>query len=194
MNFTQIIDAVKSYDPGIKSRPNIPFTTLLLELEADLQPLIRHYLGETTTSLVPIGDNFILPDDFIEARQINVDGTVVKPVSIYGSTLYEGEIGYLMTGNKIQITQSVDPFATVEMTYFARVPALTEINTTNWLSERFPGVYIHGLLARVYRYLQNPQAEQAAEVSMNKALTSLDLDHRRYSRGGNQIVMGEVYL
>lgn len=189
MDYTQLIAHVQGYDPGIKARPGIPMATLLIELEAEMRPLMKHYLAEKTVTIMSTGDVAALPDDFIELRQVNIGGKVPKLVSVYGSSLYTDEIGYLMTGNTIQFVGTDGTDQAVELTYYADFPGLSEANPTNWVLSKFPGIYIHGLLARVYRYLQNPTGEGPATQSMTAALSAMSVHNQRYSRGGNQIIM-----
>jgi hypothetical protein len=191
MDYNALINAVQNYDPEIQARPDVPLGTLLVEVEAELQPLIKHYMAETTVTLTSVSGSVVLPDNFIEARRIAVAGKPLQPVSVYGGLLYVGDLGYVMTGNKIQLAGNDGTDYPVELTYFARFPSLTVASPTNWVLDRFPGVYIHGLLAKAYRWLKDPNGEAPAKQSQQEALSAISADYARYSHGGNQFTMKE---
>ena len=43
----------------------------------------------------------------------------------------------------------------IEMVYYGKIPALTSINTTNWLLTRAPDIYLYGALTHAAPFLKN---------------------------------------
>lgn len=171
-------------------RSDAPVASFITLAEADIQPILKHYLMEKTVVLSAASGRVEFPADFLDARSIRIGGVVAKPVSAFNAVLYKGEVGYFFDGNAIAFV-GVSKFPVdVELAYFARVPALSETNQTNWLLTRFPAVYLHSSLARAYRWLKNTDAEELEKQTLTEAIGLLGEDHRRAMRSGNTIIMG----
>lgn len=191
--YTELSNAVENYDPGIAARfADIPFDTLLAEFEADLQPTIKSRRASKTLIITSTGNTVALPVDFIEARYLNIGGVPLRPMSIYGGNREYGEIGYVMDGDNITLLRDDSADVDVELTYYARFAGLSVGNPSNYVLTYFPTVYLHGVLARVFGWLENANQEGAARGRFQQALGTIAADEARYQQGGNQITIGDV--
>lgn len=62
---------------------------------------------------------------------------------------------YTIVGNQIRLLPNPDTSYTAEMVYYAKIPALSDSNTTNWLLTAHPDVYLYGTLIQSAPYLKD---------------------------------------
>lgn len=167
----------------------VPVASLIALAEADLQPIIKHYMMEKTVELTGIISTVTFPVDLVEFRTIAVDSVIAKPISPYNAILHPGEVGYYFSGNNIVLALQQQEPVNVVLDYFGRFTPLSDDAPTNWLLTKFPAVYLHATLARAYRYLRDPDAEGAEKASLAEALGTVAADHARATRSGNPIIM-----
>lgn len=60
---------------------------------------------------------------------------------------------YTIEGGNLRLGPTPDAGGTVAATYFARVPALSDSASTNWLLTEHPGLYLFGALAEAAPFL-----------------------------------------
>lgn len=116
-----------------------------------------------------------LPTDWLEAVRISMAGgrTPLRyvPLSEVNPDRYEAQGDsaaryYTIRGNTLDIRPAPaqieipdpppDPLPvqpSVEVVYYARVPALSDATPTNWLLEQEPGAYIYGTLLQAAPYM-----------------------------------------
>ncbi|MEW9616022.1 hypothetical protein AB3G45_19595 [Shinella sp. S4-D37] len=167
----------------------IPVASLIERAEADLQPVLKHYLMEKTIETNTALGTVPFPVDLVEFRTICVDGVVAKPISPYNAVLYPGEVGYYFSGSNVVLALQKQGPVDVVLDYYGRFEPLSDENPTNWLLTKFPSVYLHATLARAYRYLRDPEAEAGEKASLGDALGTVAADHARVTRSGNAIIM-----
>jgi len=185
--------ALSSYDELQTSiadyimRPDAPIASFIALGQADIAPRIKHYLQETVVELTSADNKVTIPADFQEARRIVVDGRIARPTSIYDSKRLVDETGYYQRGNTyVFLPEQTEP-RELEITYYARTPAITASNQTNWLTENnFGNAIFHAALIRAYRWMKDPDAEAMEKASLQEALALIAEDHHRAVGGGNQ--------
>ena len=105
---------------------------------------------------------------------------------------------YAQVGVQFRFYPAPDAAYTQNLTYWAKVPGLTSVATTNWLSLSHPDVYFHGILAHAAQeYFDEKAADTNAQLfnlALQKVLDAyprrpdkmplrsefLSLDSRRY--------------
>lgn len=65
---------------------------------------------------------------------------------------------FAVVGGEIRLQPAPDRAYTAELTYQARLSALTVLNTVNWLSAAHPDAYLYGALAQAEAYLGEARA------------------------------------
>jgi hypothetical protein len=115
-------------------------------------PALRVRQMETTdTPTIDADGVAALPDDFLEWRGLTTDYGATYPVSAYtpGGLNYTYPVSYGGVGAGFSVsgenlTFRPIPTAGVSLSYYAKIPALTEDNDTNWLLSTYPNVYLYG--------------------------------------------------
>jgi len=106
-----------------------------------------------------------LPADWVEAINLQiVDGA--SPLRYV--TLDEGDIinktqlltqvsVYSLMNGAIELIPAPSVDVEIEMIYYGKIPALTDVNTTNWLLTKAPDVYLYGALTHAAPFLMDDQ-------------------------------------
>jgi hypothetical protein len=179
--------AIRTGDPEFTAEvPNF-----ISDAEVRFNRTLRIAGMEKTVTLSP--DAFgavILPDDYLEYRSVNpgVSGygemEMVDPGSQVGD--YQGGgVGrrFSISGNVLQTYPAAGNG--VILTYFARVPALSDANPTNWLLTLAPDLYRYGALLEAAPYMEEDARaatwKQYYDAAFND-LTSADT-RARYATG-----------
>lgn len=166
--------------------PEEPIADFIALAEIELNGSIKHYRMETEVVLTGV-NAVVLPEDFLEARLIEIDGIEAERVSIHGGTLTCG-VGYYQVGNTYKIVPESTKPRTVRLVYYRAIPALSDQNTTNWLLKKFPNVYLRAALVQGYKFFDNERLEKAEQAALDKALALVDADHRRAAKSGNTLI------
>ena len=155
--------------------------------EAELQRAVRvrQMVGRATATL----DNEyeILPADFAGVRSFElassptVELEYVKPErlaqyhSIYASA---GQpIYYSVLGGEFRFAPPPSTtYPGSQLTYWRKIPALSEANTSNWLLEAHPDAYLYGALKHVAQMLGDSRGVAWAELltAAVKAINAAD--------------------
>ena len=177
--------AISTYDDLINSihdytlRSDSPASLFISMAESDLTTLVKHYLNETIENVPLVSDSITFPNDFLELRSVKAGDFPTRQLGISDTTIYPGEICYRRVGNKLFFVGDLSQVSTIELVYWARIPALSESNQSNWLLEKFPSVYLHAALAKAYRWAKDDVAEAAEKQSLIDVLSLVAEDDKR---------------
>jgi hypothetical protein len=115
----------------------------------------------------------ILPTDYIEARRVaaNTDPvSILSPISLDAARENFNFSGYptryTISGNYLTAYPSTD--TTIDLTYYAKIPALSNTLASNWLLERAPEIYLYGALLESAPFMED-DARLATWISLYKA-------------------------
>jgi hypothetical protein len=159
-------------------------------------PALRVSEMETTSTLTPTSGAVTLPPDFLELRSVRSNST--PNVSIGGfvspdfgvdeyaySSASATPGGYSISGS----TLTTFPHGTsnIIVSYYAKIPALSATNTTNWLLTKAPMVYLYGALLHAAPYMMD-DARAASLGTMFKGFVDGLVSTDRKARWGNSRV------
>lgn len=125
---------------------------------------------ETTATLNLVDGAASLPADYLEFRAVNtnsdpnLDMQIVAPSG--ATAAYPGNTGswpsnIRIIGSTITLVPGATSTTALNFVYYAKVPALTVSNTTNWLLTKAPTTYIYGCLFHAALYMQEDGRIQA---------------------------------
>ena len=118
----------------------------------------------STTTLVAGQEYYTLPSDFISARSIKINSSPVMVLQyktpaqlseIYPNSTVGESKHYTIIGEEIQLKPAPSSTSTLEIAYFMKLPALSDSNTTNWLTANAPDLLLYGSLMEAEAYLIN---------------------------------------
>jgi hypothetical protein len=68
---------------------------------------------------------------------------------------------------------------TLELTYYGKVPALSDSNTTNWLLTKSPDLYLYASLMQAAPYLKDDERVALWATAMGQAMEAMQLEAER---------------
>lgn len=163
------------------------------DLDARLQDTVARI------SATQSGEYVDLPSDLINIRQLSVTTDpirgmkyvtpdsfrVLNPYATSGTP----EL-YTVIGSKAYIAPIPDAAYSMNVIYKARVPALSNSVTTNWLLTTYPHVYLYGALCEAAPYLKD---DNRIAVWENKYKESIDtVNAQDWYSGSTMVVRTDV--
>lgn len=104
---------------------------------------------------------YLAPDSFVRARMENPANGKPK---FY--TIRKGRIYFLPAPDSDQyLTHS----------YYEKIPALSDSNTSNWLLDAHPDLYLNTAIFQAYRLLRDDEGMAEAQAQIDQALAEIDL-------------------
>lgn len=129
------------------------------------------------------GDNLLMPDDLYSVESWYHDGsTYFGPIETVGGDQIGslkaqfGETGVpqfvSIVGGRARFAPVADATYDTQMTYWQTVSSLSDTNTTNWLLNTRPDIYLYGALAEAHNYLKDPEKEDRTRVHLDRLIES----------------------
>ena len=140
--------------------------TFIALAEADFNRSIRHRSMLTRATATIDAQFTALPTDFLEAKNIQLNSTpitVLRYVTMEHADLVRqadptGQPRYYtIVGDTLECVPVADASYTAELTYYKKIAALANDNTSNWLLSYHPDVYLYGTLMQSAPYLKDDQ-------------------------------------
>jgi hypothetical protein len=185
--YATLLTAVENWLDREDLTDRIPeFITLF---EAKMNRELRCNQMESRSDIaITASDEFIdLPTDFQSMRRLRLSSVTGKPRLTfltgqqaddyrYSQSNTAGQpIYFTIVGDEIELLPTPDASYTAQIFYRANIPALTSVNTTNWLLTLAPDLYLYGVLMEAAAYTREDeriptwyQAYQYALDGMNK--------------------------
>mgnify|MGYP003126346131 FL=1 len=172
--------------------------TFIQLAESQINRDIRHYEMEARSNAEQdAGDEYMqTPANWLENIRAHVTGTGTSPLDLISrQAMADKRAGaedttgrpqyYAMADGQFQLYPTPDAEYTIELLFYEKIPALAS-NTTNWLVEEYPDIYLYGSLIHSAPYLQEDarttvwaQMYAAAVLRLNESS-----DNARYSGSG----------
>lgn len=154
--------------------------------EASLNRRVRHWrmVKRATASLS--GQFLTLPTDWLEGKNIQLSTSPVTPLrfasiqqldefrsrnSTQGKPCWFG-----VHGTYLEFVPIPDSTYTVEITYYAKLTAMTDDGDTNWLLTNFPDAYLYGALVHSAPYLRDDERIALWQGKLEQALAEIQRD------------------
>ena len=170
--------------------------TFISLAEADLQRRVRHWRGEKRSSAEIDTQYSAIPADFVEAIRFYITGGDTRPLELisqaelldrkFRNLNTSGQPAYYaITAGEIEVYPVPDATYTSELYYSARVPALSDSTTTNWLLEYYPDAYLYGSLVHSAPYLKEDARLQTWAALYQSAVDAINTESESSKFGGS---------
>lgn len=194
MNYTTLKTNVAAFLNRQDLTDVIPTFIELGEAAINRQLRHRKMLARATNNFQ---EHFLtLPDDFLQAKNIQLDLDPV--VSLQYVTLEHADqlrAGpaqtpgipryYCIVGDQLEAVPIPAENYTVELTYYVKVPTLSDAEPTNWLIETFPDVYLYGTLVHTAPYLKDDVRVALWGSLYERAIEHANMESERSEISGN---------
>lgn len=141
-----------------------------------------------------------LPSDFLSAKSLVLTATApVQPLTF----LTEDELDakkylyrttgtpryFALIGNQIEVLPPPDTGYAAELTYVATLAKLSDSNTSNWVLERHPDVYLYGALLQAAPYLRDDERIGVWSSLYQNSINDMIVQDERAAFSGSRIAM-----
>lgn len=95
---------------------------------------------------------------------------------------------YTIVGTQLEFIPTPDATYTAELTYYAKIPALSDSNTSNWLLAYAPDLYLYGALLEATPYLKDDERLATWSQMYINSLGDIEVADQRASVSSTPIV------
>ena len=172
--------------------------------EADLNSKLRIRKMITQATITIDAETENLPTGFLQIRDFYIlSGSTKYPLrymtpsqmdSIRGTSTTGIPSSYTILGDTIRFSPKPDATYTAYMNYYKKFDALSSSNTTNYILENHPAIYLYGSLFHAANFLGgiNPQQVQTWQQMFATAMERLELNDREDQVSGSPLqIRGE---
>ena len=166
--------------------------------ESRFNRVVRTTEMETRSQATADNEYLGLPSDYLELRAIRYIGNVNLVLRYYPpaeltalktSTQTGAPFAYTIEDGQIKLYPAPDATNTydVEIDYLARIPELTVSNTTNWLLDEHPDIYLFGSLVNAESFLYNDKRVPMWQARLDQALQELTVSAGKARLGASPL-------
>lgn len=180
-NYSDLKAVIADYLARDDLTDQIPDFIRLGESRLDKELRIRELIARATTSTTIGDDTVTLPDDFLGALDVFIDGSPKTQLNYIVPSQYSAVYGgsntgkpqiYTIIGKEMRLGPSPDANYTIEILYNKRIPKLSDSQTTNDVLSLYPELYLYSALIEAEPFLQNDVRVQTWLALFGQALTS----------------------
>ena len=160
--------------------------TFITLAEAEFNRRLRHWRMENRASAEVDGQYSAIPADFLEPIRLHLETSNYRTLELMSQADMQsmrmrnsdtsGEPAYYaLTQGEIELYPTPDATYDLEMNYYARIPALSGSNATNWLLTYFPDAYLYGALLHSAPYLVDDARTQVWASLYQSAIDNVNM-------------------
>jgi hypothetical protein len=127
-----------------------------------VRQMIKRSNGQIETAF------FAYPADWLQAKEFQLNTNPIQRLQFVteaqGDELKSNRyfsvgqpVYYTITGTQLEFIPTPDTTYSAELTYYAKIPALSDTNTSNWLLTYAPDLYLYGALLEASPYLKDDE-------------------------------------
>ena len=188
MNYTEITNAAKAYSDREDTAVEINLDIFIIMAESRINRILktREQSTRVYSPIVSEQEYYTLPPDYAGMRNIQINssdpGATVKscPMSYISPDQFDairssGKSGifYTVIASQIQIYPLQESGMTLEIVYYQKVPNLNSTDSTNWLSNGHPDIYLSGILSEIEAFVKNYELSKSWDAKMSRSIDEL---------------------
>jgi len=142
---------------------------------------------------------FSFPSDFLQAKEFQLNTNpitylqyVTQNQGDYGSANQFVSTGkplyYTIIGTQLEVIPTPDTGYSGELTYYGKITALSDSNTSNWLLVYAPDLYLYGALLEASPYLKDDERLAVWSSLYTNSLGDIEVADQRASVSSTPIV------
>jgi hypothetical protein len=147
--------------------------------ESLINQKLRHRKMEAVVTLTPSSDVCTLPDDFLKSRQVSyganetiLEGITPEIAKAHYRNSGSSTCAYTIVGDDLKLYPSGTE--DVELTYYQKIPALSDSNTSNWLLVEAPHLYLAASKAMAADFVNDMEEYQKNVAISGTVIQSLN--------------------
>lgn len=142
---------------------------------------------------------FAYPSDWLQAKEFQLNTNPIVRLQFvteaYGDELKSNRyvstgqpVYYTITGTQLEFIPTPDSTYSAELTYYAKIPALSDSNTSNWLLAYAPDLYLYGALLEAAPYLKDDERLAVWSQMYINSLGDIEVADQRASVASTPLV------
>ena len=142
---------------------------------------------------------FAFPSDFLQAKEFQLNTNPITYLEFVtekqGDLMRQDAIiapgkpkYYTIVGTQLEVIATPDSSYTGELTYYGKIPALSDSNTSNWLLAYAPDLYLYGALVEATPYLKDDERLGTWSTLYTNSLGDIEVADQRASVSSTPIV------
>ena len=142
---------------------------------------------------------FAYPSDWLQAKEFQLNTNPIVRLQFvteaYGDELKSNRYVstgqpayYTITGTQLEFIPTPDSTYSAELTYYAKIPALSDSNTSNWLLAYAPDLYLYGALLEAAPYLKDDERLAVWSQMYINSLGDIEVADQRASVSSTPLV------
>ncbi len=166
------------------------------QTEAEINRRIRNKDMVKRATAVVENQYLTLPTDWLEVINVEIQSNNFTPLfqqSIESLDVYRRStdnvtgqpIYFSIVNDTLEVAPSPDGSYTLQLTYFGKIDALSDSNTSNFISNNNPDVYLYGALKHASIFLMEDERVGLFSSQFEKALEEMRLAQEKaeYAKG-----------
>ena len=174
--------------------------TFIDNVEAELNRRLRTKDMIKRATAIADSQYLAVPTDWMEAINVEITSNDFSPLfqqSIESLDVYRksnnNSVGqpvyYAMVDDSIELAPTPDGQYTLQLTYYAKISALSSSNTSNFVSVSHPDVYLYGALKHASIFLMEDERIPMFTQQFEKALEEMRLEQEKAAFGKGSLMM-----
>jgi hypothetical protein len=174
--------------------------TFIDNVEAELNRRLRTKDMIKRATATADSQYLTVPTDWIEAINVEITSNDFSPLfqqSIESLDVYRKSnnnstgqpIYFAMVDDSIELAPTPDAEYTLQLTYYAKISALSDSNTSNFVSVSHPDVYLYGALKHASIFLMEDERIPMFTQQFEKALEEMRLEQEKAAFGKGSLMM-----
>jgi len=142
---------------------------------------------------------FAYPSDWLQAKEFQLNTNPIQRLQFVteaqGDELKSNRyvsvgqpVYYTITGTQLEFIPTPDSTYSAELTYYAKIPALSTANTSNWLLAYAPDLYLYGALLEAAPYLKDDERLAVWSQMYINSLGDIEVADQRASVSSTPLV------
>lgn len=193
-NYATLQSAIADYLNRQDLTSQIPLFIQFVEADLNTRLRSREMIVEDTITSV-LGD-VQLPADWLEAINLKIDGgktpvryiTLDEADQITSEKLYTKPTFYTIVDDVIRLVPAPSQNEDIDVIYYSKIPALSDVATTNWLLLKAPDVYLYGALVHAAPFLLDDQRIGTFGQFYSQRVDALGQDSYRAIHSGSPLI------
>lgn len=161
--------------------------------EARLNRRLRLRQMRTFMSVTPTKPFVTLPGDYSEMIRVDYANNKLDFTSENIAANYMNQGGdwrqFTIAGNSLWLLTYVDGTSKLTMHYYQQIEALSDSNTSNWLLEDGPDVYLYASLLEAEPYIKNDDRIAVWRSALETAIADISANDDSGQYSGSSLAM-----
>jgi hypothetical protein len=181
-NYTDLQASVAGYLGRSDLTTQIPDFIRFAEIRLGRELRTRQMLNSATAPTVANDARTALPTDFLEIRDLFVQGTPRRPLSYMSPSAFSREaradiiglpVFYTLLSSEFQFAPKPDAVYTLEILYYAKPTFLSTSNASNVFLANYPDALLYASLIEAEPYLINDARSQLWATLYDRAIKNI---------------------